>query len=129
MLGVAGAVGDPVGGAVGRVGAVCLADASGENNGAEKGEDDAEDVQHGEDEGLAEAGDDGGHDAVETDKPGQRDDEHGEVDGGAGRGRGIVILGDDVADETGKNDCEDEGDAAQNEVEEARHGGNYWYTC
>ncbi|OAQ97223.1 hypothetical protein LLEC1_02986 [Akanthomyces lecanii] len=108
VLGVAGAVRDPVAGTVRDVGAVGAADAGGEDNGADEGEEDAEAVEHGQDNGHAEAGDDAGHHAVEADDPRQRRDEHGEVYGGAGRGRG------------------DESDAAQDEVEEAGHG--EWWT-
>lgn len=121
-LGIVGAESDPAGGAVGGVGAVDVANLGGEDNGADKGEEHAEAVEDHEDEGHGEAGEDGGENAVEADNPGEDGDEHGKVDGGAGRGGGGVIAGDDVADEAGDDDCEDERDAAQDDVEEARHG-------
>lgn len=119
MLGVAGAVGDPVGRATECLGAVRVADAGSKDDGADKSEEDAKDVEDQEDDGHGKAGDDAGDDAVETNDPGEGRDEHGEVYGGAGRRRGVVILGNDIANETSNDDCEDEGDAAQNEVEEA----------
>lgn len=122
VLGVVGAVADPGGVAAPGLGAVGVADAGGEDNGADEGEEDAEAVEGGEDDGLAEAGDDGGDHAVEADDPGEGGDEHGEVYGGAGSRGGANVLGDYISDEAGDDDCEDEGDAAQDEVNEARHG-------
>lgn len=120
LLGIRGAVGDPVRRATGRDVAVDGAEAGGEHNGGNQAEEGGQAV---EDEGHERHGDgreEGGYQAIEDGDPGKRRGEHGIVNGSHGP---IMIQVDNIADKGGDEQGPEKLDQAKACLEEVpKHG-------